>query len=77
MRILITGGAGYKGSIISERLANQGHKIKIVDTMWFGNNLKKNKNINIIKKDIRELKKKILKELTALFIQQILLTILV
>ena len=58
MRILITGGAGYKGSIISERLANQGHKIKIVDTMWFGNNLKKNKNINIIKKDIRELKKK-------------------
>ena len=58
MKILITGGCGYTGSIISEMLANYGHKILIIDNLWFGNHLKKNKNIKIVKKDIMDINKK-------------------
>ena len=39
-------------------LLTAGNKVKIIDTQWFGKNLKNNKNLSIIKKDIRDLKKK-------------------
>jgi len=55
MNILVTGGCGYTGSILVPQLLNLGHKITVVDTMWFGNFLKKHKNLNTIKKDIRNL----------------------
>ena len=40
-KVLVTGGCGYTGSIISENLANKGYKVVIIDTLWFGNKLKK------------------------------------
>ena len=44
-KILITGGCGYVGSLLSNTLAQKGYKITVIDTLWFGNNLIKNKNI--------------------------------
>ncbi|MFO0652377.1 MAG: NAD(P)-dependent oxidoreductase [Polyangiales bacterium] len=35
-RILITGGAGYLGSILSEHLLRAGHKVTVVDSLMFG-----------------------------------------
>jgi len=54
-KILITGGSGYVGSLLVNKLAEKGHDITVVDTLWFGNNFKKNKKIKLIKKDIRNI----------------------
>ena len=54
MNILITGGCGYTGSVLTEELLNLDHKVIVVDNLWFGNYLIPNKNLKIIKKDIRE-----------------------
>ena len=35
LRILITGGAGYLGSVLSERLLDAGHKITVVDNLMY------------------------------------------
>jgi nucleoside-diphosphate-sugar epimerase len=55
--ILITGGGGYIGTSLVHSLLNENYKLKVIDTFWFGNYLKKNKNLQILKKDIRNLTK--------------------
>ena len=55
MKILVTGGCGYTGTILVNDLLNENHKVIVIDTQWFGNYLKKNKNLKIIKEDIRNL----------------------
>ena len=52
-KIFITGGAGYVGSVLTPYLINKGHIITVFDLMLYGNTLKKGKNLNIIKGDIR------------------------
>ena len=54
-KILITGGAGYVGSVLTPYLLNKGHKVTVVDLMIYGEEvLKKNKNLRIVKGDIRD-----------------------
>lgn len=55
MNILITGGCGYTGSVLTEKLLNLDHKVTVLDTQWFGNYLTPNKNLKVIKIDIREI----------------------
>lgn len=55
MNILITGGCGYTGTVLTNKLLKLNHKITIIDTQWFGNHLNKNPKLKIIKKDIRDL----------------------
>ncbi len=54
-KILITGGCGYVGSVLVPKLLKLNHQVVVLDTQWFGVNLKKNKNLTIIKKDIRNI----------------------
>lgn len=56
MNILVTGGNGYKGSVLIPKLLEQGHNVTSIDMNWFGNYLKPNKNLKVIKEDIRDLK---------------------
>jgi len=35
MRILITGGAGYIGSVITNLALQEGYQVRVVDTLWF------------------------------------------
>lgn len=37
MRVLVTGGAGYIGSIVTEMLIEQGHKAVVMDSLAHGN----------------------------------------
>ncbi len=55
-KILILGGCGYIGSTLVPKLLKSGYKVNVIDNLWFGENLKKDKNLKIIKKDIRNLK---------------------
>ena len=57
MKILVTGGGGYKGSVLVKKLLNYKKitQIIVVDTFWFGNFLKKNKKIKILKKNILDI----------------------
>ena len=54
MKILVTGGAGYKGSILIPKLIEDGHNIICVDTFWFGDYLEKNPSLVKLKIDIRD-----------------------
>ncbi len=58
MKILITGGAGYIGSILAPELLNLGYKITVVDNFMFKqsslNHLCAFKNFEIINGDIRD-----------------------
>ena len=57
MKILVTGGCGYKGSVLIPMLIADGHTVINVDTQWFGNNLDNNPNLTNLKMDIREIDK--------------------
>ena len=55
MHILLTGGCGYIGSILTPKLLNAGFKVTIIDIMWFGNFLPNHKSLRIIEQDIRNI----------------------
>lgn len=57
LKIFITGGAGYVGSRLVPILLKKKYYVTVYDTFYFGNSLKKNKNLKIIKGDIRNIKK--------------------
>jgi nucleoside-diphosphate-sugar epimerase len=59
--VIITGAGGYVGSRLTPFLIEKGYKIRAVDRFFFGNNLKKNQNLEIIKNDIRLIKDDIFK----------------
>ena len=55
--ILITGGCGYTGTILTNKLLDAGNKVTVIDTQWFGNFLNSRDNLNILKLDIRNFNK--------------------
>ena len=55
MKILITGGCGYVGSVLTEHLLNENHEIIVIDNQWFGNHLNPQRNLENIKADIRDI----------------------
>lgn len=50
--VLVTGGAGYVGSRLVPALLGSGRRIRVVDTMWFGNSLPPNPGLEVIRGDI-------------------------
>ena len=53
--ILVTGGCGYKGSVLVPKLLAKGYRVEVIDTQWFGNFLTPHKNLKIIKGDVRDI----------------------
>lgn len=55
--ILVTGGAGYLGSIMVPELLNAGHKITVVDSFMYGQNslahVCANPNFSVVRGDVR------------------------
>ena len=59
MRVLITGGAGYLGSVLSRKLLTKGYKVRVIDNLWYGKepilDCIQNPNFELIQDDIRNL----------------------
>ncbi len=55
MNILVTGGCGYKGSVLVPKLLARGYNVRVIDTMWFGNFLAPHANLSVIQGDVRDI----------------------
>jgi nucleoside-diphosphate-sugar epimerase len=66
-KILITGGAGYIGSVLVGDLLQRGHKVKCLDRFFFGKeslvDVASNSDLELIKDDIRWFDPSILKDI--------------
>ncbi len=55
-KVLVTGGAGYKGCVLVPKLLKAGYSVIVYDLMLFGDaGLPKNPNLKVIKGDIRDM----------------------
>jgi nucleoside-diphosphate-sugar epimerase len=55
MKILVTGGCGYKGHVLVPKLLARGEEVIAFDIQWFGNYLEPHSNLTVIKGDVREI----------------------
>ena len=57
--VLIAGGAGYVGSLLTPQLLDLGYKVTVYDIMYFGDDFlpKQNANLKVVKGDIRDVAK--------------------
>lgn len=57
-KILITGGAGYIGSVLARRLLREGYRVRVIDSLMYGGesliDVLKNSAFEFIKADIRD-----------------------
>ncbi|OGX11854.1 MAG: UDP-glucose 4-epimerase [Omnitrophica bacterium RIFOXYB12_FULL_50_7] len=60
-KVLVTGGAGYVGCVLSAMLVERGHEITVVDTMYFGD-----AGLDSIRKDARIVRGDIRDDMTPL-----------
>jgi nucleoside-diphosphate-sugar epimerase len=53
MKLLVTGGCGYKGSVLVPKLLDHGHDVIVVDIQWFGNFLQSHPRLHLLTVDVR------------------------
>src|SRR5256885_3045295 len=57
-KVLVTGGAGYKGCVLVPKLLAAGHEVVVYDLMLFGSDgLVSHPKLRVVKGDIREPKR--------------------
>lgn len=69
MNVLVTGGAGYIGSVMSRLLLENGYNVSVLDRLFFGNDSLQDisDKITLIQDDIRFFDPKHLKNIDAIF----------
>ncbi len=53
MRVLVTGGCGYKGAVLVPKLLAAGHQVRIFDIGWFGLHAPRHADVMVTQGDIR------------------------
>ena len=53
-KILVTGGCGYKGTVLIPKLLEAGHEVLAIDTQWFGNYLPEHPRLKVEKTSVLE-----------------------
>ncbi|HKT17931.1 MAG TPA: SDR family oxidoreductase [Stellaceae bacterium] len=56
-KVLVTGGAGYVGHVLTPRLLSEGYAVTVYDSLFFGCRLPNDPKLCVIKGDIRETEK--------------------
>jgi nucleoside-diphosphate-sugar epimerase len=51
--ILVTGGAGYVGSVLVRELLALGERVRVVDTLWFGSPFPPHQRLDLVQGDLR------------------------
>jgi nucleoside-diphosphate-sugar epimerase len=52
--VLVTGGSGYVGHVLTPRLLSLGYKVTVIDKLWYGARMPNNPNLRIVDGDIRD-----------------------
>ena len=55
MNVFVTGGCGYKGTVLVPKLLERGYKVQVLDAQWFGNFLPTHPNLTVTKGDVRDI----------------------
>jgi len=53
-KVLVTGGAGYVGHVLTPRLLAGGHQVTVYDALFFGCRLPNDPNLRVVRGDIRD-----------------------
>lgn len=54
-KILVTGGCGYVGTLLTRSLLEKGHEVVVFDVQWFGNFLEPHPKLEVVRGDIRDI----------------------
>ncbi|MEI8033258.1 MAG: SDR family oxidoreductase [Chlorobiaceae bacterium] len=55
MKILVTGGCGYKGHVLIPKLLARDYEVIAFDLQWFGNFFEPHKKLTVVKGDVRDI----------------------
>jgi nucleoside-diphosphate-sugar epimerase len=53
MHVFVAGGAGYIGSVLVPVLLEQGHRVTVLDRLYFGSTLPASDRLKVVKGDVR------------------------
>jgi nucleoside-diphosphate-sugar epimerase len=55
--VLVAGGAGYVGHVLTPRLLAEGYNVTVFDMLYFGCKMPNDPNLRVIQGDVRDIKK--------------------
>lgn len=71
MRVLVTGGAGYKGAVLAKKLLEEGHHVTLLDNFMYGFDsiihLVNHKCLEVVKEDMRNVSEATVRASDAIF----------
>jgi len=64
MHVLVAGGAGYIGSVLVPLLVERGHRVTVLDRLYFGDPFR-TQQVNVVRGDVRSFDASVMKGVDA------------